>query len=98
VCLPCLVKLVKVDVASPVLVEEAEDDFVFGVGFCEEVLEDGPVVYADPAFPVSVGYREEDAVLVTLDFVLDRSAPLASLDTVQHLCLHSLHSRAQPHR
>ena len=73
--LPCLVEVVEVDVAGPLLVEEAEDDLVLGVGFREEVLEDGPVMDADSALPVAVGYSEEDAVLVALDFVLWEGAP-----------------------
>lgn len=75
VCLPCLIELVEIDVSGPVLVEEAEDDLVLGVGFREEVLEDGPVVYGDLAFPVAIGYSKQDAVLVALDFVLWRGAP-----------------------
>lgn len=74
-CPPCVVECVEVDVAGPVLVEEAEDDLVLGVGFREKVLEDGPVLYADPALSVAVGYGEEDAILVALDFVLWRGAP-----------------------
>jgi hypothetical protein len=75
VCLPCLVELVKVDVAGAFLVEEAEDDLVLGIGLREKVLEDGPVVDADLALPVAVGYGEQNAVLVALDFVLWRGAP-----------------------
>lgn len=73
--LPCLVELVEVDVARPVLVEEAENNLVLGVGFREQVLEDRPVMDVDSALPVAVGYSEEDAVLVALDFVLWRGAP-----------------------
>lgn len=68
--LPCLVEFVKVNVAGPPLVEEAEDDLVLGVGLGEQVLEDGPVVDVDPALLVAVGDLEEDAVLVSLDLVL----------------------------
>jgi hypothetical protein len=75
VCLPCLVEVVEVDVSGPVLVEEAEDNLVLGIGFREEVLEDGPVVDGDLALPVAVGYGKQDAVLETLDFVLWRGAP-----------------------
>jgi hypothetical protein len=74
VCLPCRVELVKVDVAGPVLIEEAEDDLVLGVGFREEVLEDGPVMDSNLALPVAVGYSKQNAVLVALDFVLWRGA------------------------
>jgi hypothetical protein len=70
VCLPCLVELVKVDIAGPLLVEEAEDDLVLGVGFRQEILKDRPVMNADPALPVAVGYGEQNTVLVALDFML----------------------------
>jgi hypothetical protein len=73
--LPCLVELVEVDVAGALLVKEAEDDLVLGVGFREEVLEDGPVMDGDSALAVAVGYSKQDAVLVALDFVLWRGAP-----------------------
>ena len=75
VSLPCLIELVEVDVAGALLVEKAKDNLVLGVGFCEEVLEDGPVVDGDPTLAVAVGYSEQDAVLVALDFVLWRGAP-----------------------
>lgn len=75
-CFPCRVEVVEVDVAGPLLVEEAEDDLVLGVGFREEVLEYGPVLQADLALLVAVGDLEEDAILVPLDFVLETDAPL----------------------
>ena len=71
VCLPCLVELVKVNVAGAVAVEEAEDDFVFRVWFGEQVLENGPVLERDLALLVAVGDVEQDAVLVSLDLVLE---------------------------
>jgi hypothetical protein len=79
--LPCLVELVKVNVAGAPLVEEAEDDLVLGVGLCQQVLEDGPVVDIDLALLVAVGDLEEDAILISLDLVLEAGAPLAGLDT-----------------
>ena len=77
--LPCVVELVEVDVASALLVEEAENDLVLGVGFCEQVLEDTPVVDVDLALALAVCDLEKDAILVALDFVLLADAPLASL-------------------
>ena len=71
VCLPYLVEVVKVDVTCPLAVEEAEDDFVLGIGFGEEVLEDGPVLQIDATFGVAVGNRKQDTVLVALDLVLE---------------------------
>jgi len=79
--LPCLVEVVKVDVAGPPLIEEAENDLVLGVGLRKQVLEDGPVMDADLALLVAVGYLEEDAILETLDLVLETGAPLASILT-----------------
>lgn len=77
--LPCVVEVVKVDVAGALLVEEAEDDLVLGVGFGEQVLEDGPVVHADLALLVAVGDLEEDAILEPLDLVLEAGTSLACL-------------------
>ena len=68
--LPCLVEFIKVDVAGPPLIEEAEDDLVLGIWLREQVLEDGPVVDVDLALLVAVGDLEEDAILVPLDLVL----------------------------
>lgn len=70
---PCRVEVIKVDVAGSVGVEEAEDNLVLGIGFREEVLEDGPVVYADPSFAVSIGNLEQNAILIPLDLVLERT-------------------------
>lgn len=75
--LPCLVEVVEVDVAGPLLVEEAEDDLVLGVGFGEQVLEDRPVVDADLALLVAIGNLEENAILVPLDLVLEAGTSLA---------------------
>ena len=75
--LPCLVEVVEVDVAGPLLVEEAEDDLALGVGFGEQVLEDGPVMDADLALLVAIGDLEEDAILVPLDLVLEAGTSLA---------------------
>jgi hypothetical protein len=87
VCLPCLVELVEVDVAGAVLVEEAKDDLVLSVRLREEVLENGPVLYADAALPVAVGDGEQDAVLVALDFVLKRGASEASIANIAAILL-----------
>jgi hypothetical protein len=76
--LPCLVKFIEADVASSLLVEEAENDLVLGVGFREQVLEDTPIVDVDPALPLTICDLEQDAILVALDFVLLADAPLAS--------------------
>jgi hypothetical protein len=75
---PCVVELVKVDVAGALLVEEAEDDLVLCVGLGEQVLEDTPVVDVDLALALAVCDLEQDAILVALDFVLLADAPLAS--------------------
>lgn len=53
--------------------EEAEGDFIFGVGFCEEVVEHTPVRESDAALMVAIGDVEQDRVLVALDLVLDGS-------------------------
>lgn len=71
-CPPCLIEIIKVDISSPVLVEEAKDDFVLGIGLREEVLEDRPVCETDLALVVAIGYGEEDAILESLDFVLGK--------------------------
>lgn len=102
-CLPCVVELVEVDVASAILVEEAEDDLVLGVGFREQVLEDTPIVDIDSSLPLAVCNLEQDAVLVALDFVLMAGAPLASpcFSTLTHCrrnCLRSLRSQVQQPR
>lgn len=76
--LPCIVKLVEIDIAGTLLVEEAENDLVLGVRFCEQVLEDTPVVYVDPALALAVCNLEQNAILVALDFVLLADALLAS--------------------
>lgn len=53
--------------------EEAEGDFIFGVGFCKEVVEDTPVRESDTALVVAIGDVEQNGVLVALDLVLDGS-------------------------
>ena len=80
-CLPCLVEFVKVDVACAPPVEEAEHNLVLGVGLCEQVLEDGPVVDADLALLVAIGDLEENAILVPLNLVLGAVALLAEANT-----------------
>ncbi len=75
-CPPCCVEVIEVDVTGSILIEEAENDFVFGVRFCEQILEDRPVVYADFALLVTIGYFEKDAVLVSFDFVLGTNTVL----------------------
>lgn len=53
--------------------EEAEGDFIFGVGFREKVVEDTPVRESDAALVVAIGDVEQNRVLVALDLVLDGS-------------------------
>jgi hypothetical protein len=74
VCFPYIIEVVEVDDAGPILVEEAEDDFVLGVRFRKQVLEDAPVLEGDAPLPVAVGDLEEDAILVSPDLVLLRNA------------------------
>lgn len=77
--LPCIVEFIKVDVASALLVEEAENDLVLGIGFRKQVLKDTPVMYVNPALSLTICDLEQNAILVALDFVLLADASLASL-------------------
>lgn len=61
---------VKVDEAGLFVGEQLEGNIVLGVGLCEEVVEDGPVVDVDAVFLAAVGNGEEDGVLFALDLVL----------------------------
>lgn len=78
VCAPCVVELIETDVTGTLLVKEAENDFVLGVWFRKQVLENTPVVDVDLALLFAVCNLKQDAVLVALDFVLMTSAPLVS--------------------
>jgi hypothetical protein len=70
VCSPYIIEVLKLDIAGPVLVEEAEDDFVLGVRLRKQVLEDAPVGESDAPGAAAVCDQEEDAILVSLDLVL----------------------------
>ena len=65
-----LAEMVILDGSQAVDVEEAKRYLVLGVGFCEDVLEGGPVGEGDPAFGSPVGNSEEDRVLLAFDLVL----------------------------
>ena len=58
------------DQASLFVCEQLEGNIVFGVGLCEEVVEDGPVVDVDAVLLATIGNGEEDRVLLALDLVL----------------------------
>lgn len=51
-------------------VEQAESDFVFGIGLREEVFEGAPVPDRHLASSSSVCDVEQNAILLPLDFVL----------------------------
>ena len=61
---------VEVDQAGFFVCEQLEGNIVFGVGLCEKVVEDGPVVDVNAILPATVGDGEEDGVLLALDLVL----------------------------
>ena len=65
-----ILELVEVDLARDGVGEEAEGDFVLGVRFREQVVEDAPVLQADAVLAAAVGDLEKDGVLVALDLVL----------------------------
>lgn len=67
-----LLEGVEVDQAGLFVRKESEGNVVFRVGFCEEVVEDGPIVDVDAILLATVGDGEEDCVLFALDFVLFR--------------------------
>lgn len=61
---------VEVDQAGLFVGEQLEGNIVFGVGLCEKVVEDGPVVDVNAILLAAVGNGEEDGVLLALDLVL----------------------------
>lgn len=61
---------VEVDQTGLFVCKQPEGNIVFGVGFCEKVVEDGPVVDVNAVLPATVGNGEEDGVLLALDLVL----------------------------
>lgn len=65
-----LLKVLEFDDSRTVYVEEAKCDLVFGVGFCEEVCEVGPVGHGDEAVAAAVGDFEEDGILFAFYLVL----------------------------
>lgn len=65
-----LFEAVEVDQTSLGVAEEAERNIVFGVGFCEKVVEDGPVVDVNTVLLATIGNAEKDRVLFAFDFVL----------------------------
>lgn len=74
---------VEVDESSLGVREEAESDFVFGVGLREQVVEDGPVTESDATSFVTVGDAEQNGILLTLDLVLRRGAMSVFLTMAQ---------------
>ena len=65
-----LFEFIEVHLARRRVGEETESDFVFSIGLREDVVEVGPVLYADAVLVSAIGDLEEDAVLVALDLVL----------------------------
>ena len=65
-----LLKVIVLDGASAIFVEETECDLILGVGLAKEVLEVAPVVDADLACLSPVGDPVEDGILFTFDFML----------------------------
>jgi hypothetical protein len=63
-------KVIVLDGAEALDVEEAECDLVLGVGLAEEVLKVRPVAERHPALVRAVRHAEEDRVLLALDLVL----------------------------
>ena len=63
---------VEVDQAGLFVCEKLEGNVVFGVGLCEKIIEDGPVVDVNAVLPAAVGDSKEDSVLLALNLVLCR--------------------------
>jgi len=61
---------VEVDQAGLFVREQLEGNIVFGVGLCEKVVEDGPVVDVNAVLLATIGNGKEDGVLLALDLVL----------------------------
>lgn len=54
-------------------IEQTEGDLIFGIGLREEVLEGCPIAEAELASLLAIRNLEEDSVMFTLDFMLERA-------------------------